>query len=348
MALSDDQRAMLQLLLEGGQSYADIGALLGVDAAEVQKRARGSLTELGGSDPDAQVGLTDYLLGQADPIGRADVARHLQSDPGTGALAAKLAAQLRLIAPQAQLPNLPGSDIGGPPSAGSGASPSPGAVSAGAGTAARSALGGVGGAVRSLGGRDKRIPLAIGAAGLLVLAIVLAVASPFGGDDDSKTSTDAAGSPQEDLTIVELQPQGGSGASGQAVFARVQDQPVLQINLAGLQPTTADENYIVWLYNSDEIAFPIARDQVGKDGNLTGAAPIPQELTALLPQFQAIDVSLATNAETKKALQSAAQGQKLPSHSGTSVLRGEIPRDAASSLGEAGTTPTPTTPAPAP
>ena len=45
---------------------------------EVRSRARSALREIGGADPDAQVGLSDYLLGQADPIGRADAVRHLQ------------------------------------------------------------------------------------------------------------------------------------------------------------------------------------------------------------------------------------------------------------------------------
>ena len=44
---------MLQLLLERGQSYADLASLLGVDEAEVRARARATLTELAGADPTA-------------------------------------------------------------------------------------------------------------------------------------------------------------------------------------------------------------------------------------------------------------------------------------------------------
>ena len=99
---------MLQLLLERDQSYDDLASVLGVEPDEVHERARAALTELGGSDPDAEVGLTDYLLGQADPIGRADAVRHLQSDPEAQALAQKIAAQLQLLAPDADLPQLPG------------------------------------------------------------------------------------------------------------------------------------------------------------------------------------------------------------------------------------------------
>ena len=49
--LTADQQAMLQLLLERGQSYADLASVLGVDEAEVRSRARAALTELGRRRP---------------------------------------------------------------------------------------------------------------------------------------------------------------------------------------------------------------------------------------------------------------------------------------------------------
>src|SRR5688572_20941309 len=107
MALQPDDRALLQLVCERGQSYDDIAGLLGMSRDQVHAKARAALRELGGADPDAEVGLTDYLLGQADPIGRADAVRHIQSDPETAALAERIAAQLQLIAPDADLPDLP-------------------------------------------------------------------------------------------------------------------------------------------------------------------------------------------------------------------------------------------------
>src|SRR5215218_7688120 len=144
VALTDEQRAMLQLLLEGGQGYDDIGSLLGIGADEVRSRARAALREIGGTDPDAQVGLSDYLLGQADPIGRADAVRHLQADPEANALAQRLVQNLRLLAPKAQLPEIP-EPRGGrrapapsppptpaqPPAAPGPAAPAPSAVSPG-------------------------------------------------------------------------------------------------------------------------------------------------------------------------------------------------------------------------
>ena len=84
------------------------------------------------SDPDRNVGLTDYLLGQADPIGRADAARHLREDPADHGLASGLASSLQMLVPNAELPKLPPEPGGGrfmrrsePAAAAPAASPSP-------------------------------------------------------------------------------------------------------------------------------------------------------------------------------------------------------------------------------
>lgn len=333
MALTDEQRSLLQLLLEGGQSYDDIGSLLGTGSDQVRQRAREALTEIGGADPDAQVGLTDYLLGKADPIGRADVVRHLQNDPESNALASNILSQLRLLAPGADLPQIPTAKghrrAAAPPSPSSAGPTSAGpASSKPSGPSVRDRLSGVG------GDPDKRkIAIAAVLAGLLALAIVGAVfIFGDGGDDGGDTQAGGATTAttaDEDLVIVGLEPiSGGSEAAGQAVFAQAQDQPLLQINLTGLEPAGGGQSYIVWLYNSQSLAFPIARDSVGQNGNLTGAAAIPQQILPLLGQFGCVDVSLASNQETQAALQEAVDGESLPAHSGQTVLRGQIPATA--------------------
>src|SRR5262245_10644892 len=112
MALTPDQKAVLELLL-AGQSYADLEELLGLSQDDVRSRARSALTELGGTDPDRHVGLSDYLLGQADPIGRADAVRHLRQDAADHDLAARICEQLAEMAPAADLPKLPPAPGGG-------------------------------------------------------------------------------------------------------------------------------------------------------------------------------------------------------------------------------------------
>jgi hypothetical protein len=332
MALTEEQRSLLQLLLQG-QSYEDIGSLLGVGTDDVRTRARAALEEMGGTDPDARVGLTDFLLGQADPIGRADAVRQLQNDPDSNGLAQSLVAQLRLLAPQAQLPDVPplrggrGAQPAPPPAPGPAAPASPPAAPAprdgGESLPAR-----IAGAVRGLGGGDPKRSKAIIAIGLLaILVVVIVLVVLLTGDDDGDSGGDTASQPASDeLTIVQLAPlQEGGQASGQAVFAQTGDQPILQLNLVGLEPAPKGETYIVWLYSSDRAAFPLARDQVQQNGALTGAAAVPQAVVPLLGQFGCVDVSLASNAETRKALQQAVNGQSLPAHSGRTVLRGEIP-----------------------
>jgi hypothetical protein len=342
MALTDEQRTMLQLLVTG-QSYDDIAGLLGISSDDVRSRARDALREMGGADPDAQVQLSDYLLGQADPIGRADASRHLQNDPAANELAGRLVSQLRLLSPSAQLPEIPAPKgargAPPPPAAPSAPTPTPGAPptpAAPSAPGARPSLsdrvsgmfsrGGGGGAPSK---RRSQIIVGLGAGALLLVVAVLAIAGVFGGGDDEGSGDETATTPggDEGLVITQLAPlSGDTGASGQAVFAQANDQPLLQINLTGLQPAGKGQLYIVWLYSSDQFAFPIARDRVGQNGNLTGAAPIPQALLGALGSFGCIDVSLSSSKETQAALQEAAQGQTpVPRHSGESVLRGQIP-----------------------
>jgi hypothetical protein len=345
VAVTDEQRTMLQLLLEGGQSYDDIGGLLGISGDDVRERAREALREMGGADPDAQASLTDYLLGKADPIGRADAVRQLQNDPASNELASRLVAQLRLLAPRASLPEIPTARGGRraaapppPPTAGPVATgPAPGeqpaAKPSGESLPARLAgrLGGLTGRLRERrpdSVRNQRLMFGLGAAGLLVIAVVAALVV-FGGDDsggDGTETTATTTTANEDVTVVNLEPVEGSEATGQAAFGAVGNQPALRINIAGLEPTTKTENYIVWLYNSSKVAFPLARQQVGDDGNLRGDAPVPNALVSLLPQFGCVDVSLASNKQTSQALKAAAKGQNLPRHTGSSILRGMIPR----------------------
>src|SRR5262245_61822517 len=323
MALTEEQRAMLQLLLEGGQGYDDIGSLLGIGGDEVRSRARSALREMGGADPDDRVQLSDFLLGQADPIGRADAVRQLQNDPEANALAQKLVGQLRLIAPRGDLPEIPAAK-GAPAQQ---AAPPPGGAP-GSGSGARALPDRLTGAVKGAGSskRGSQLLVAGGALVLLIVAVVLAVSGVFGGDDDGGSDTTQTTASSNDLVIVKLGPlQGDTGASGQAVFARTQNQPVLQINLSGLEPTGKGQVYVAWLYGSDNAAFPLARDTVSDNGNLTGAAPIPNEIATLVGQLGCVDVSLASSSETVDAIQQAVKGRSLPHLTGTSVLRGQIP-----------------------
>jgi hypothetical protein len=330
MPLTDDQRAMLQLLLQRGQSYADIAGLLGLDVEEVRSRARAALTEISGEDPDRDVSLTDYLLGQADPIGRADAARQLQSDAGARDLAERLATQLRVLAPGADLPELPGADSGATKRQ---QSPTPAPQPSGEVAAASPAPRPGGGLAASLTKSQRQVIAGLLGGGILIVVVVLAVAGVFsGGDggDNSSSSSKGQSSNQASnasgLTRAVLTSQNGSDAQGVAVFARVRNTPVLQINVTNLKPSKPGQGYVIWLYSGPSRAFPLVRQAVRNNGQLRGAAPIPTQLIQALQQglFNSIDVSLASNTQISAALRQARQSQQLPRYAGQSVVRGTI------------------------
>ena len=349
---------MLQLLLEGGQSYEDIGSLLGIGPDEVRSRARSALREMGGADPDARVGLSDYILGQADPIGRADAVRQLQADPEANALAQRLVQQLRLLAPKAQLPDLPeprGGRAAAPPPSPADEPPTvppstpPGPTPATAprtrpGLASRAA-GALSGLGRASGKR--RTQLSVLAAGALAAAIVAIVLISSSGDGDGgsdcvpldTSAAQQAGIPTVALTAVGSAAEGDCPPSGQMTLSAVQPQGnqnqttqfALQANAVHLSPTTSDERYLLWLYTSDEQAFPLGQQTVDASGNLTGGVPLSAQQVLLLPAFQTIRFSKATAQEAQQIQQSLQSLQRQGRNArgavpfvGAPVLEGQI------------------------
>jgi hypothetical protein len=343
---------MLQLLLEGGQSYDDIGSLLGIAPDEVRSRARSALTEIGGADPDAQVGLSDYLLGQADPIGRADAVRHLQSDPEANALAQRLVQNLRLLAPRAELPETP-EPRGGrrstpappPPAAPepstSAAPPPPPAVAKGPGFASRAA--GFFSGFGSVSGK-RRTQLIVGGAAAIALVIVIVVVATSGGSSSGSdckpvdtAAAQQAGVPQMKLAAVgaaanaNCAPSGllTLGAAPQTSQTKNQAQSfILQANAVHLPPTSNNERYVLWLYKSNTQSVPLGQETVDSSGNLTGGVPIPAQELVLIPAFQTIRLAKVTSAQSTQIQQSLqAQGKKptlLVPFVGNPVLEGNV------------------------
>jgi hypothetical protein len=325
VALSEDQRAMLQLLLERDQSYEDIGSLLGLGVDEVRTRAREALTEIGGENPDRQVALTDYLLGQADPIGRADAARHLQSDRESRALAEKLLAQLRLLAPNADLPVLPATKAGAREPKPADAEPAPSPAGRPTGLA-------------TLSGRQRRLIAALLGGGAVVLVIVLLVAGVFSGDgeDDAGDATAASNGGQQgttdapqggELTRAILEPVGGGDAQGVAFFGRIRNVPVLEVRAEGVEPSSEGENYMVWLYRTDRVALRVGViDRVGEAGRIVAQIPIPPQALGFVANgtFGSIVLSLTNTRQFDAEVDRARTDRRLPQFTGRAVLRGEI------------------------
>jgi hypothetical protein len=361
VALTDEQRTMLQLLLEGGQGYEDIGSLLGIGQDEVRGRARSALREMAGTDPDAQVPLSDYLLGQADPIGRADAVRQLQADPEANAVAAKIVQQLRLLAPRAQLPEIPEPRSGRtatppsvPPPSPSAAPPStpppattptgpasqvppaPGFASRAAGFFSR--LG------RLPGTRRTQFVVAL-VAGLAVIVglVVLTTGGDGGGDNGDCSPLDTSQAEQAGIPTIKLNAIGAAAdadcaPTGQITLSAAQQNAqnqqsqaptfVLQANAAHLGPTENNERYVLWLYKSDQESFPLGQETVDSSGNLTGGVPLVAQQILVLPAFQTVRLSKVNQADAQAIQQAVqAQGKKATGvvpFAGTPVLEGNI------------------------
>jgi hypothetical protein len=312
MAITPDQRAVLQLLLERGQSYSDLATLLAVDEAEVRSRARAALTELGGADPDRNVGLTDYLLGQADPIGRADAVRHLQSDPDDHQLASDLTAILREAFPTAELPRLPGEPRQRKPA-----------------TAAREPL-----EVRlGLSGKQVRLVALMGAGAIILIAAVLGITGAFGGDDDNSSASDSSATEttttaDQTLQRVTLKPTGGGDASGQAAFGLATgDQPYVDVSIKGLDAAPQGETYVVWLLLSEDQGYPLSPIAVSDQGTFNDRFSIPSAVLPVVARVQLVDVSIAPVKKIRSLVKDAIENTRLVlKKPGETVLQGQVPK----------------------
>lgn len=323
-------------MLERDQGYDDLASLLDLSEAEVRARARAALTDLGGADPDRNVGLTDYLLGQADPIGRADAARHLKEDPEDNRLAAEIAEALRGIAPGADLPKLPSASRGRlrrrPPTA---AEPAPRPGSPEARPEPATARPSARGRLSELTASQARTVAAIGGGALILLVVVLAIAGVFGGGDEQSSAGTASATtttPDESIEEVTLRPSDGGDASGTATFGiATGDQPFVDLQIENLEQSSQGKAYVLWLLFGNDLGYPLTPFQPNSDGTVSNRVPIPAAVTALAAKTQQVDVSLSEAGPLEKEIRKAAapdtQSPVIP-YVGESILRGDVPAGA--------------------
>lgn len=322
MALKPDQRALVQLVCERGQSYADLADLLGIPESEVRERARAALAELGGADPDAEVGLTDYLLGQADPIGRADAVRHLQQNAGARELATDIATRLQAIAPQAELPKIP-EPRGGRRRA---ATTSPRERPA-AGPRQRDE---VAGRPAVPPHHRTRLIAVLAGAGVLLLFGVLAIAGVFSGDDGSAEATgEEAAAGQGEVTTVPLEPRGGSGVAGEAGFGIASESLLVDLVIDGLDPEPPEDRvYVLWLLAADDAGYPVQIVIPDQGGRVDDQFQIPADVAvAVAGAARAVAVSESPARPLQRVIDEALEAESpLVPFSGELLAEGRIPR----------------------
>jgi len=331
MALATDQQAMLKLLLERGQGYPELAVLLGIEEEEVRRRARRALAELGGADPDREAGLTDYLLGQADPIDRADAVRHLRESPEDHRLAGEIAERLRELYPEAELPRLPGE-------------PRQGRLVRRARAIASEALPQAA-APRRLGGlrpSQTRTIVILASSAVLLIAVVLAVSGVFaGGEEDpaAEAAADTSAAADERAVPVQLQPVQGSDAGGVVVFGfATGDQPYIEFQIRRLDPPANDRAYVLWFLTGPNEGFPLpAPLPVQPNGTIDERIPVPAETLGVIQQADTIAIALNDAQKLSGSIQRAVEDRSAAVRfPGGTVLSAPITGAAGEAAGPAG------------
>lgn len=328
MALKQDERALLQLVCERGQSYTDLAELLAISEDEVREKARGALTELGGSDPDAEVGLTDYLLGQADPIGRADAVRYLQQDPAARELAETVITKLRVIAPGAELPSLPeakGKRRKAAAPSRSEASAAAAAAPAAPSTAADEPVT----AGTSSSPHQTRLIAGLAGGGLILLFAILAIAGVFSGEDSPAAGSEAALTDQPQTTSpVELTPESGSGVAGSAVFGFADSRLFVDLDLDGLDPDLSRKSaYVLWLMFNDTGGYPVSVLAPNQNGRVLDRLEVPAPIRdTVVGLARSVRISQSSVKRLRDdSIQAADTGVPLVPFSGEGLAIGRIP-----------------------
>jgi Sigma-70, region 4 len=310
--LPADQKAVLQLVLRQGRTYAEIGGLLKISDAAVRDRALTALDALGpadlsGLDEEREDDVGDYLLGQQSASARAATREHLEASQPARDWARTVASELRTagIAGDDALPEIP-SD---PAEVDEAFDALHARRRARADQERSSRLGGV---------------LIIVAVLLVAAGGVLLLTGVIGGDDDggdpaaqttpaaaTSTSTTADGSTQATVEQqVNLTPPGG-GKSPLGVANLVAQNGKRALAVVG-QDLPPSGHYVLWLRNGSKVKFlgffPVVTSKGTNKGKLQGLVEAPSDLTSYKEMLITRETSSTPKAPTTIILKGSLTG----------------------------------------
>ncbi|MEA2332780.1 MAG: hypothetical protein QOH58_2918 [Thermoleophilaceae bacterium] len=290
--LSDEQRAIVELVLQQGKSYDELAGMLGIPEARVRELARDALVDLApvsvrGVEEDWRGQLADYVLGQQAGPEATATRGHLRRSEAARSWTRSLLDSLEQLYADAGLPEIPDGERGSRRAA---------APARPAGE--RSPLAPAGG-----GTVQRRRILAAAAAAVLILLVVLVwpVGLLTGGDGDGG-SADAGQDAGGDAPI-------STQMEGAAVIAKQGGKTQILVTAQGLEPSTDSSAYQVWLYDSEAKRKSLGATVTDQQGNLQ----VVGELPAGYEQYKFIDVT---------SVAVTGQGDSQSFENGPSVLRG--------------------------
>ena len=290
MALSDDQKAILRLLSQRGeQGYEDLSALMGVDVAEVHRRAQQAAAELEAEGIPAPA-IPDPPGGAGSP----SVAKDGEAAPGEPAPKAELPKGPPKPPLRKELRLLEGRGLW--------------ALLAGAAVVVLFVVFVFAGGGDE-GGGDSTTTSSNAPSGKTVAAL-----------------EKAAEGGSKEVTKASLEAVDDSDAVGVAIFGRVKKSLALQVAAEGLEPAADGESYTIWLAASPQKMLPLASTEVGEDGRIGAQVEVPVEVLAYLANetFGQIAVTRTDESQLKASLAQATQEKEAPVYTGDEVLRGDV------------------------
>jgi hypothetical protein len=283
--LSDEQRAIVELVLKQGKSYDELSDMLGLPETRVRELARDALVDLApitarGVEEDWRGQLADYVLGQQAGPEATATRGHLRRSEAARAWTRSLLDALEQLYPNGDVPAIPDGERG---RRGAAAAPKPGGTETGSRPLASGDAAAAG----------RRRLLAAGAA-LLALILVVVLLWPVGvltGGDDDEPSEASAGSQNQPQ-----QGQAGDGApiptgtQGQAIIARQEGANQILVNATGLEPSTQNTAYQVYLANSEDDRRSLGATVTDQQGRLQAGAPLPRNFE----DYEFVDLAAVT------------------------------------------------------
>lgn len=347
-ALAPDQRAVVQLVLQQGRSYADLADLLGTSEQAVRERAHRGLDRLadGGELDAAQRGdVADFLLGQQSDAGSDATRTLLTSAPAANAWATAVASELRDLRgadipaiPERESPAEPGAEPDLEPAVRARPRPArrdrPGrerpeeAAPAAAATDAESEADATAAAQEP---RTSRLGGALLLGGLAILLVAVVVWLVTRGDDSGTQSASSSPTPAatasatptfQALGQLALSAPSGNAKGTMVLYAGTGGQLAFTLQGTSLPPNTKGDAYAVWLVGGDQphrLGFAAA---VKADGKLGVSGPREAD-QAQFPKWFTQAKSVVVSRETQEQ-------SKRP---GPVVLQGKIPAQAKSGSG---------------
>jgi hypothetical protein len=334
VALTDEQNAMLRLLAQGEQGYADIAALMGLSEDDVRAKVVGALAQLqaeGKPAPD----VPPPIPGGAHPA--AEVTPPEPEPKAPAASEEPEPAIADAVAPSEPAEAAPPKSTPAPKPV----APKPAAPVAAA-PSDRSPSGG-----RTITLPTGRKAWMLGG-GILaaIAAIVVVILLVSGGGNDSASTTAAtegtAPAAEEEgkaettagnkpATEAELKAVDGSEAKGFASFGQVEKKLALQVEATGLKPTVEGKtSYAIWLAQNPKKMIPLASIGVKSSGKAAGAIAaqfeVPLEILGYLASgtFDQIAITRVDNKRFGAAIEAATKQKKTPTYFGEEVLYGTI------------------------